>query len=85
MSTTLGASNVWTKDRWVYIWADGVYSGLRAEQAKLCALVVMGVNERGEKHFSGDRGRCSGIDSELARGFTEAEVTRPESSEAGDR
>jgi len=39
------------KDRWVYIWADGIYSGLRAEQAKLCALVVMGVNERGEKHF----------------------------------
>ena len=23
------------KDRWVYIWADGVYSGLRAEQTKL--------------------------------------------------
>ena len=39
------------KDRWVYIWADGVYSGLRAEQAKLCALVIIGVNERGEKHF----------------------------------
>ncbi len=39
------------QDRWVYIWADGVYSGLRAEQTKLCALVVMGVNERGEKHF----------------------------------
>ena len=39
------------KDCWVYIWADGVYSGLRAEQTKLCALVVMGVNERGEKHF----------------------------------
>ncbi len=39
------------KDRWVYVWADGVYSGLRAEQTKLCALVVMGVNERGEKHF----------------------------------
>jgi putative transposase len=39
------------KDRWVYIWADGIYSGLRAEQAKLCALVVIGVNERGEKHF----------------------------------
>jgi putative transposase len=38
-------------DRWVYIWADGVYSGLRAEQAKLCALVIIGVNERGEKHF----------------------------------
>ncbi len=39
------------QDRWVYIWADGVYSGLRAEQTKLCALVVMGVNERGEKRF----------------------------------
>jgi transposase-like protein len=39
------------KDRWVYVWADGVYSGLRAEQAKLCALVVIGVNERGERHF----------------------------------
>ncbi len=39
------------RDRWVYIWADGVYSGLRAEQTKLCALVIIGVNERGEKHF----------------------------------
>lgn len=39
------------QDRWVYVWADGVYSGLRAEQAKLCALVVIGVNERGEKRF----------------------------------
>ena len=37
-------------DRWVYVWADGVYSGLRAEQARLCALVVIGVNERDEKH-----------------------------------
>lgn len=33
------------------MWADGIYSGLRGEQEKLCALVVMGVNERGEKHF----------------------------------
>lgn len=39
------------RDRWVYLWADGIYSGLRAEQAKLCALVIVGVNERGEKHF----------------------------------
>lgn len=38
-------------DRWVYLWADGVYSGLRAEDTKLCCLVVVGVNERGEKHF----------------------------------
>jgi len=39
------------KDRWVYVWADGVYSGLRAEQGRLCALVVIGVNERGKKEF----------------------------------
>ncbi|MEX0902319.1 MAG: IS256 family transposase [Pseudohongiellaceae bacterium] len=38
-------------DRWVYVWADGVYSGLRGEHAKLCALVVIGVNERGQKRF----------------------------------
>jgi len=39
------------RDQWVYIWADGIYSGLRAETAKLCALVIIGVNERGQKHF----------------------------------
>ena len=38
-------------DRWVYVWANGVYSGLRAEQTRLCALVVIGVKERGEKHL----------------------------------
>lgn len=26
------------KERWVCVWADGAYSGLRAEQAKLCVL-----------------------------------------------
>ncbi len=39
------------KDRWAYIWADGIYSGLRAERQRLCALVIVGVNDRGEKHF----------------------------------
>jgi putative transposase len=38
-------------DRWVYWWVDGIYSGLRAEDARLCVLVVMGVNERGQKQF----------------------------------
>jgi len=37
------------RDRWVYLWVDGIYSGLRAEDARLCALVVIGVNERGQK------------------------------------
>ncbi|MCU7881605.1 MAG: transposase [Candidatus Thiodiazotropha sp. (ex Lucinoma aequizonata)] len=35
----------------MYVWADSVYCGLRAEQTKLCALLVIGVNERGEKRF----------------------------------
>lgn len=38
-------------DQWVYIWVDGIYSGLRAEQYRLCALVVMGVNNQGEKQL----------------------------------
>jgi putative transposase len=37
------------KDRYVYLWVDGIYSGLRAEDERLCALVVVGVNERGQK------------------------------------
>ena len=39
------------RDRWVYLWADGIYSGLRATDERLCALVVIGVNSLGEKHF----------------------------------
>ncbi|ASP23474.1 transposase, Mutator family (plasmid) [Antarctobacter heliothermus] len=32
-------------------WADGIYSGLRGTDDRLCVLVVIGVNARGEKHF----------------------------------
>jgi transposase-like protein len=39
------------KERWVYLWADGIYSGLRGEEQRLCALVVIGVNERGQKRL----------------------------------
>jgi transposase-like protein len=39
------------RERWVYLWADGIYSGLRADDERLCALVVIGVNERGQKRF----------------------------------
>jgi len=40
-----------SRDEWVYIWADGIYSGLRGSDDRLCVLVVIGVNARGEKHF----------------------------------
>ena len=35
----------------VYIWADGVHSGLRSETDQLCALVIVGVTARGKKRF----------------------------------
>ncbi len=38
-------------DDWVYIWADGIYSGLRGDDGRLCCLVIIGVNSRGDKHF----------------------------------
>ena len=56
------------RDRWVYLWVDGIYSGLRAEDERLCALVVIGVNERGAEEAPGDRGRGARIQAELARG-----------------
>ena len=39
------------KDRWVYLWADAIYSPVRGDNPKLCVLVVIGVNERGEKRI----------------------------------
>ena len=38
-------------ERWVYLWVAGIYSGLRNEEVKLCSLVVIGVNDQGEKKF----------------------------------
>lgn len=40
-----------SRDEWVYVWVDGIYSNIRSQDHRLCALVVIGVNERGEKHF----------------------------------
>jgi len=39
------------KDQWVYIWVDGIHSGLRSDDSKLCALTVIGVNEQGKKQI----------------------------------
>ncbi len=39
------------KERFVYLWVDGIYSSLRAEDQRLCLLVVIGVNDRGQKQF----------------------------------
>ena len=35
----------------VYMWADGVHSGLRGENDNLCAFVIVGVTARGDNRF----------------------------------
>jgi len=40
-----------SKERTVYVWADGIYSTLRGEDDRLCLLVIIGVNEQGEKRL----------------------------------
>ena len=85
------------QDEWVYIWADGVYSGLRGESDKLCALVVIGVNTRGDKHYlaiedgvrESTQSPLSGIFNALpvngTRGPAEAPGPRHECAETGHR
>ena len=38
-------------ESYVYVWADGIYSALRGEDDRLCLLVLIGVNEQGEKRL----------------------------------
>ncbi len=38
-------------EHYVYVWADGIYSTLRGEGDRLCLLVLIGVNEQGEKRL----------------------------------
>jgi transposase-like protein len=42
-------NNDLSNERWVYIWADGIHSRIRSDDDRLCALVVIGVNDRGKK------------------------------------
>jgi putative transposase len=39
------------KQRYVYLWADGVYFNVRGDDARQCILVVVGVTEQGNKEF----------------------------------
>lgn len=38
-------------DRWMYLWVDGIHFGIRADNAPLCALVVIGVDMHGRKRL----------------------------------
>ena len=48
-----------SKQKYVYLWADGIYFNIRGDDSKQCMLVVLGVTEQGNKEFlaSEDGGR----------------------------
>ena len=74
-------------DEWVYLWADGIYSGLRGEHERLCVLVVIGVNARGEKHFLAiEDGVRESTQSwrEVLLGMKQRGFTRPAKLAVGD-
>ena len=74
-------------DEWVYLWADGIYSPLRSERERLCVLVVIGVNARGEKHFLAiEDGVRESTQSwrEVLLGMKQRGFTRPAKLAVGD-
>lgn len=40
-----------SKKCYVYLWADGIYCGIRGEDEKMCLLVILGVDENGNKEL----------------------------------
>ena len=40
-----------SKKNYIYIWADGIYCGIRGEDEKMCLLVIMGLNDTGKKEL----------------------------------
>ena len=74
-------------DDWVYLWADGIYSALRGDHERLCVLVVIGVNARGEKHFLAiEDGVRESTQSwrEVLLGMKQRGFTRPAKLAVGD-
>lgn len=40
-----------SKQRYVYLWADGIYFNVRSDEARQCILVIIGVTALGNKEF----------------------------------
>ncbi|MCX5971459.1 MAG: transposase [Coprothermobacterota bacterium] len=55
---------------YVYLWADGVYFGIRLEEEKLACLVLVGVLPDGDQGSDRHRGWLPGIQGVL--GFSSA-------------
>ena len=71
----------------VYVWADGIHSGLRGDDGRLCVLVVIGVNARGDKHFLAiEDGVRESTQSwrEVLLGMQQRGFTRPAKLAVGD-
>ena len=60
-------------DRCAYIWADGIYSGLRSEKDKLCALVIHWSQRKRSETFFSHRRWCTRVHSELERDSAETQ------------
>ena len=67
-----------------YIYADGIYQQIRGDNPKICALVIVGVDESGKKHLVAleDGVRES---SQSWRSAPGSEIARDEGSGAGGR
>ena len=75
-------------DDWEYLWVDGIHSGLRGEEGRLCALVVIGVNANGEKHFLAIEdgvGESTQSWREVLLGLKDRGLKKPPKLAVGDR
>ena len=80
-----GCKSDLSRDDWAYLWVDGIYGGLRAAEDRLCALVVIGVNARGEKHFLAIEDGVRHVHPKLARGAACAQGAGSDDAETGHR
>ena len=65
------------KDRWVYLWADGIYSGIRASYGPSVCSRDCRSERSGRKALPGDRRWNEGVDPELEGCPPGSEGTRP--------
>lgn len=74
-----------SKERWVYGWADGVYSGVRAEDTSVVCAGGRWRQRARPEALPGDRGRRAGIEAELARSAVGTEAAWPASAQGSSR
>ena len=73
MSMMIGETRDLSKERYVYIWADGIYFNIRNEDAKQCILITIGVTSRGNKEFLVIEDGYRDIRTKLDRGSAQSQ------------